>query len=158
VAGRLKVASFTVRATERQSITWKRMAQGEGYAAVGSWIADSLDRYLDGLKRAGKPVPLGWRRSAVFAVRTPQGGELQVSGLASHPFAYYRGTDAGADRYSDFFTLVFVPAGRIIATLRSAAQCRTLAAELARLWIRWGGEAPTEDPAPLLQRFQREDV
>lgn len=153
----MKVASFTVRATERQSVRWKRAAEAEGHASVGTWLADAADRYLDALQRAGRPVPLGWRRFAVFFVRTPQGGELRVSGLASYPFGYYRGTDAGADRYSDFFTLVFIPAGRIIATLRSAAQCRTLAAELARVWVRWGGEEPAEDPAPLLQRFQRED-
>lgn len=61
---------------------------------------------------------------------------MQVSGLVSLPFSYDRGNDARADRYNDFFTLVFIPQGRIIATLRSAAQCRNLAAELARVWVR----------------------
>jgi hypothetical protein len=154
----MKTASFTVRATEKQSLRWKRAADAEGHASVGTWLAEAADRFLDALQRAGKPVPLGWRRCAVFAVRTPCQGELRVSGSVSHPFGYYRGTDARADRYNDFFTLVFLPSGRIIATLRSAAQCRTLAAELARVWVRWGGEEPAEDPAPLLQRFQREDV
>lgn len=154
----MKTATFTVRASPEQSRRWKMAAEAEGHRSAGSWLATAADRYLDALKRAGKPVPLGWRRSAAFSVRTSRHGELRVSGAVSHPFGYYRGTDAGADRYSDFFTLVFVPAGRIIATLRSAAQCRTLAAELARVWVRWGGEQPAEDPAPLLQRFQREDV
>ena len=157
-AGRVKTASFTVRATERQSLRWKRAADSEGHRSVGTWIAEALDRHLDALQRAGKPLPLGWRKGATLTVSTPHRGELRVSGLVSHPFGYFRGTDAGADRYSDFYTLVFLPDGRIIATLRSAAQCRTLAAELARVWVRWGSEQPAEDPAPLLQRFQREDV
>ncbi|MFL6260634.1 MAG: hypothetical protein ACJ76Y_13045 [Thermoanaerobaculia bacterium] len=51
-----------------------------------------------------------------------------------------------------------MPQARVLATLRTFAHCKALASELARLWVRWGGSEPTEDPAPLLQRFQREDV
>lgn len=153
----MKTASFHVRATERQSLRWKRAAEAEGHASAATWLAEVADRYLDGLKRAGGPVPLAWRRAATFTVRMPE-GETRVRGWVSHPFGLFRGTDGGADRQHNFFTLVFLPAGRIIATLRSAAQCRTLAAELARLWVKRGGEEPAEDPAPLLQRFQREDV
>lgn len=153
----MKTASFTVRAMDKQSLRWKRAADAERHTSVDTWLAEAADRFLDTLQRAGKPVPLGWRRSAVFSVHTPRHGELRVSGAVSHPFGYYRGTDAGADRYS-VFTLAFLPAGRIIATLRSAAQCRALAAELACVWVRWGGDEPAEDPAPLLQWFQREDV
>ena len=54
--------------------------------------------------------------------------------------------------------LAFLPDSRILATLHSFRQCKALASELARLWVRWGGSEPAEDPAPLLQRFQREDV
>ena len=153
----VKVASFTVRATERQSLRWKRAAEAEGHASAGTWLAEAADRHLDAMQRAGRPVPLAWRRAATFTVRMPQ-GETRVHGWASHPFGLYRGTDAGRDHQHNFFTLVFLPAGRIIATLRSAAQCRTLAAELARLWVKRGGEEPAEDLAPVLHRFQREDV
>ena len=154
----MKTIAFTVRATEKQSIRWKRAADGEGHRAVGTWLAEAADRYLEAVARAGKLVPMGWRRSAVFSVRLASQEMTPVKGFVSHPFAYYRGTDAGADRYSDFFTLVYFPSGRIIATLRSAAQCRSLASELARLWVRWGGSEPTEDHRPVIDRHQREDV
>ena len=42
----LKVASFTVRATMAQSIAWKRAAEAEGHASVGTWVAEALDVYL----------------------------------------------------------------------------------------------------------------
>lgn len=154
----MKTASFTVRATERQSARWKRAADAEGHRSVGTWLADAADRHLDALQRAGRPIPLGWRRSGTFAVRFVTGETVAVRGCVSLPFGYYRGTDARADRFNDFYTLVYIPSGRIIATLRSAAQCKTLAADLARLWVRGDGSEPAEDPAPLLQRFQREDV
>ncbi|MBW8878331.1 MAG: hypothetical protein JF614_25485 [Acidobacteria bacterium] len=141
----MKTVAFTVRATEKQSIRWKQAADGVGHMEVGTWLAEAADRYLEAVARAGKLVPMGWRR-AVFSVRLASGEMAPVSGSVSHPFAYYRGTDAGADRYSGFFTLVYYPSGRIIATLRSAAQCRSLASELARLWVRWGGSEPIEDP------------
>jgi hypothetical protein len=34
------------------------------------------------------------------------------------------------------YVLVYLPAARIVATLRSAAHCKGLAAELARVWVR----------------------
>ena len=155
----MKTTAFTVRATEKQSIRWKRAADGEGHRAVGTWLAEAADRYLEAVARAGKLVPMGWRRRADFSVRlTGQEEMTSVAGAVSHPFAYYRGTNAGADRYSDFYTLVYFPSGRIIATLRSAAQCRSLASELARLWVRWGGSEPMEDPRPVIERHRREDV
>jgi hypothetical protein len=155
----MKTVAFTVRATEKQSLQWRRAADGEGHRAVGTWLAEAADRYLEAVARAGKLVPMGWRRKGVFSVRLPSHKEMvSVEGAVSHPFAYYRGTDAGADRYSDFYTLVYFPSGRIIATLRSAAQCRSLASELARLWVRWGGSEPIEDPRPVIDRHQWEDV
>ncbi len=59
---------------------------------------------------------------------------------------------------NDSFTLVYIPAGRIIATLRSAAQCRSLASDLARQWVRWGGQEPAEDPTPVIERHRLEAV
>lgn len=156
--GTLKTASFAVRATVEQSARWKRAAEGAGHAAVGTWLAEAADSHLEALRRAGRPVPLGWRRRAIFSVQLAGGEPVPVRGSVSHPFGYYRGTDARVDRHSDFFTLAYIPSGRILATLRSAGQCRSLAAELARVWVRWGGSEPAVDPAPLLQRSQREDV
>ena len=156
----MKTIAFTVRATEKQSLRWKRAADGEGHRAVGTWLAEAADRYLEAVARAGKLVPMGWRRSAYFSVQLT--GRLEemttVRGWVSHPFAFYRGTAAGANRNSNLFSLVYFPSGRIIATLRSAAQCRSLASELARLWVRWGGSEPIEDPRPAIERHQREDV
>jgi hypothetical protein len=57
---RLKVASFTVRATMAQSAAWKRTAEAEGHASVGAWAADALDAYLKVRAQAGKPLPLFW--------------------------------------------------------------------------------------------------
>lgn len=92
------MASFHVRATEAQALRWNRAAEAEGHASTGTWIAEAVDRHLDALKRSGRPIPLGWRRQARFTVSTPQGGVHQVYGSVSHPFGYYRGTDAGGDR------------------------------------------------------------
>jgi hypothetical protein len=155
----MKVASFHVRGTEKQSLRWKRAADGEGYASVGGWLADAADRHLDALQRAGRPIPLAWHRGSFRA--TLQSGEtVTVKGQLSPPFGLFAGTPEGPASYQGRrrFTLVFVPQNRILSTLRTAAHCRALASELARTWVRWGGTEPSEDPAPLLQRFQREDV
>ena len=80
--------------------------------------------------------------------------------MVSPPFGIYRGTAAGPRRGP--FVLVYVPTARILATLRHAAQCKGLAAELARVWVRWDGaggrEPPPVDTGPLLERYKREDV
>jgi hypothetical protein len=150
----VKTASFHVRATMAQSVRWKQAAEREGHASVGSWLADAADRHLDAIRRAGKP----WH-GAKDGSAWLEGREAELPGFVSPPFGVFRGTAvgqgiAGCHRY----TLVYVPQERILATFRTSAQCRLLASELARLWVRWGGSEPTEDPAPLLQRFRREEV
>jgi hypothetical protein len=155
----LKMATFTVRATERQALAWNRAAQAHGHASTGSWIAEALDHYLDALKKAGKPLPLAWNRFGRFKVRLMDGREIEVPGRTSPPFAIFRGSGMGpGQRGSSPRTLVFLPEARIVATLRSERACKALASELSRVWVRWGGQVPAEDPAPLLQRFQREDM
>jgi hypothetical protein len=155
----LKVASYTVKATTAQAAAWNRAAQAHGHASTGSWIAEAVDRYLDALKKAGRPLPLAWRRSGRIKVRLMDGREIEVPGCTSPPFAIYRGSATGpGQRGAGPRTLVFLPEARIIATLRSERACKALASELSRVWVRWGGQVPAEDPAPLLQRFQREDV
>ena len=154
----MKVASFTVKATERQSVRWKRAADSEGHRSVGTWIAEALDRHLDALQRAGKPLPLAWGWGC-FRVCLEDGTEPELRGWIARPFGFFRGSAAGplymgCHRY----TLVYLPTRRIVGTFRTAAHCKALASELARVWVQWGGREPAEDPAPLLQRFQREDV
>ena len=78
----MKVAAFTVRATLAQSIAWNRVAQAHGHASTGTWIAEAVDRYLDALKKAGKPVPLAWSRFNRFTptstARPPKRAEFRV--------------------------------------------------------------------------------
>jgi hypothetical protein len=156
---RLKTASYTVRATTAQAVAWNRAAQAHGHASTGSWIAEAVDRYLDALKKAGKPLPLAWNRFGRFRVKLMDGREVEVPGRTSPPFGIFRGNamgplGSGAGRHS----LAFLPEARIIATLASEKHCKELASDLSRVWVRWGGQVPAEDPAPLLQRFQRENV
>jgi hypothetical protein len=155
---RLKMASFHVRATVAQSAAWNRAAQAEGHASVGTWAAEALDRYLDALKRAGKPLALAWHKGR-FRVTLEDGTELEVPGWIARPFGLFRGNASGPLYMGcHLYSLAYLPARRIVGTFRTAAHCKSLASELARAWVRWGGQEPTEDPAPLLQRFQREDV
>ncbi|HVR95227.1 MAG TPA: hypothetical protein VMW27_01340 [Thermoanaerobaculia bacterium] len=146
----MKVATFTVSATQEQSIRWKRAAEAEGHRSAGTWLAAAADAYLKVRARAGHPLPLAWRLGA-FTVHLMDGREIQVRGLISSPFGIYRGTSDGPDR-NRARTLVHLPSGRIIATLKSSGQCRTLAAELAPLLLR--GELP--DPGPVVDRHVRE--
>jgi hypothetical protein len=96
---------------------------------------------------------LGWRRGR-FDVTLSTGQRTNVKGSVSQPFAFYRGPDDRYDRYNDLFTLVFLPADRIVASLRSAAQARALAAELAAALLR--GELP--DAGQVVGRHVRESV
>lgn len=156
--GQLKTASFTVRATERQSLRWKRAAEGAGHKAVGTWLAGAVDAYLDALQRAGKPLPLAWRWGA-FQVALLDGSEPELKGWLAPPFGVFRGSAVGLrDPGCRTFSLVYIPARRVLATLKSARQCQALASDLARAWVRWGGNEPTEDPAPVLDRHKREAV
>jgi hypothetical protein len=155
---KLKTASFTVRATMAQSVTWKRAAEAEGHASVGTWLAEAADRHLEAVKRSGRPLALAWRRGRFRAAL--EGGEAEVSGQVSPPFGVFHGTPAGTIPHGadKFQSLVYLPAGRIVATFRTAAHCKALASELARLWVRWGGQEPREDAGPVLQRLAREEA
>jgi hypothetical protein len=152
----LKTVSYTVRATDKQSLRWKRAASGPGHLAVGTWLAEAADAYLDGLHRAGQPVPLAWGKGR-FKVELPDGAEVELSGWVAPPFGIFVGTAAGPSYPGRHrYTLAYVPAKRLLATLRTAQQCRILAADLARTWVRWNASEPSEDPAPVLDRHQRE--
>jgi len=134
---------------EAQSIRWKRAAEAEGFASAGAWLADAADAYLKARARAGRPIPLAWRRGR-FMVRLESGEAVEVNGHVSPPFGAYRGTPDGQGcpgRHRH--TLVHVPERRIIATLRTYRQCQALAAEIAPVLIRG-------DPAGIVERHRRE--
>ncbi|HEY0557448.1 MAG TPA: hypothetical protein VGG20_24545 [Thermoanaerobaculia bacterium] len=145
----MKIATFTVHATEKQSLRWKRAAEGEAFASVGSWLAAAADAYMDARARAGRPIPLAWRKGRFRVMLEDR--EAEVPGFVSAPFGAFRGAAAGRGLPSCHrYTLVYVPAGRILATMRTFAQCKALAAELARLWVRGDGSEPSGNPAPVI--------
>lgn len=147
----MKTASFTVRATEAQSIRWKRAADLEGHRSAGTWLADAADAYLKMRARAGHPVPLAWRRGRFLVLL--EAGETTVPGYTSEPFHAFRGSFRGPSPKGDFYSLVY--RGRIMATMRALAQCKTLAAELAPVLIR--GDPPL-DPGGIVERHRRESA
>ncbi|HEX9940682.1 MAG TPA: hypothetical protein VGG03_01600 [Thermoanaerobaculia bacterium] len=155
----MKVATFTVRADARQSARWKQAAQAEGFASAGAWLACAADAYLKVRARAGLPVPLSWRLGAFQAVLS-SGETVTVRGKLAPPFAYYEGTETAPSdgRGKRRFTLIYLPTGKPLATLRYAHDCQALGAELARTWVRWGGAEPAEDPGPILDRYRRESL
>jgi hypothetical protein len=149
----LKVATFTVRADERQSARWKQCAIADGHASVGAWLETVADAYLKTRARAGLPMPLGWYRGS-FRVVLVDGRAVTVRGRISPPFAYYDGTGESPDGRHKSWTLVHTPTRRIIATLRGAGQVKALAAELVAALLR-------EDPeltAGIVERHRRESV
>jgi hypothetical protein len=147
----VKVASFTVRATLAQSERWKRAADAEGYPSAGAWLADAADAYLKARARAGRPLPLAWRRYGHFRVLLMDGSEIEVRGVVSPPFGIFQGSAHGPNGNMGR-TLVHLPSHRVIASLKTSRQCRTLASEIAPSLLR--GELP--DSAPIVERHVRE--
>jgi hypothetical protein len=148
----LKVASFHVKATQAQSIRWKRAADSEGLASVGQWLARAADAHLEHRARAGLPLPLAWAKGTV-QTRLLDGREVDLRGWVAPPFGIYRGDSAGPKAVgAHLYTLVYIPGRRQIATFRYISQCKSLGSDLARLWVRWGGGEPAEDPGPVLSR------
>ena len=146
----MKVASFTVHADVRQSARWKMAAEGEGFPSVGAWLAGAADAYLKARARAGLPIPLSWRKGR-FRVELQGGNEAELPGFVSLPFGAFRGTAMGRGvQACHQYTLVYIPSRRILATMRTYAQCKALAAELARLWVRGDGSEPYGDLRPVL--------
>jgi hypothetical protein len=134
----MKVATFTVKATASQSARWKQAAEAHGQPSVGAWLADAADSYLRQLARGGRPVRLVWRKGIVRALRM-DGKTVEEIGKTSPPFGYLPGNLFGRE-YSGghAFTLVYLPDGRVLATLSTARECRIMASELAPQWARVG--------------------
>ena len=146
----MKTATFTVHATAEHSRRWKMASESEGHRSAGTWLACAADAYLKVRARAGLPVPLAWRKG-LLRIKLEDGELVLVRGHLSPPFGVFAGTPGEPARYSGRkrFTLVYVPSGRFLATLRSFAHCKALAGELARLWYRGDGAEPSGSPAPV---------
>jgi hypothetical protein len=156
----VKVASFTVKATVDQSARWKRAAEAEGYASVGGWASRALDAYLKQRLAAGAPVPLAWYHGNVRAV-LDDGKVYQIRGWIAPPFGLFHGSASGPIPHGSTqrYALVYTPAGRILGTFRTAAHCKALASDLARIWVRWdgtGAEPLSQDLAPIVARHLNE--
>jgi len=147
----LKTVSYTVRGTLEQSIRWRRAAEGDGHRSVGAWLANAADAYLRARLRGGGPVPLAWHYGYVRVVLA-DGSAVQVRAMVSPPFATFQGTGEGPDG-NKYRTLVYIPTGQVIATLRSAGQAKQLAAELAPVWLR-----DRDLAAGIVNRHEREQV
>ena len=152
----MKVASFTVRASVHQSARWKQASEAEGFRSAGAWLAAAADVYLKVRAKAGLPLPLVWRRGRFYA-RLEDGAEPEVRGWIARPFGIFRGDEAGPGYHGcHTYTLAYLPARRIVATFRYARHCRALAAELAGVWARSGGEETDIRAGPIVERHQRE--
>ena len=149
-----KVRSFTVGATMVQSIRWQQASEREGYTSVESWAADALDVYLKVRAKAGLPLPLVWHWGR-FRVTLEDGTTPEMPGWVSPPFGIFHGNGDGP-KPPGSRTLVYLPGRRIVATLRYARNCQALAAELAGVWARSGGEEGDIRAGPLIERHERE--
>jgi len=155
VAG-MTTAAFTVRATMPQSVRWKLAAESEGFASCGAWLARAADAYLKLRAKAGIPLPLAWHRGR-FRVTLESGIVPELRGSVSPPFGHFRGDSDGPRRAGHkVYSLVYLPGRRIVATFRYARHCRALAAELAGVWARNGGEDGDIRAGPLIERHERE--
>jgi hypothetical protein len=149
----LKVASYTVRASQEQAIRWNRAAEAEGHRSAGTWLAYAADAYLKVRAKAGLPLPLAWQRYGRFRVILMDDSEVEVRGVLSPPFGIFQGNAVGPNGNLRR-TLVHLPTRRVIATLRTSAQCRALASELATVLLR--GDPPP--PEGIVERHRREAV
>jgi hypothetical protein len=152
----VKTASFTVRATTEQAARWNRAAEAEGHRSAGTWLAAAADAYLKVRAKAGLPLPLAWRHGRL-TVRLDDGEEHDIRGWVAPPFALFHGSPQGPvpQGSTHVYSLVFLPDRRIVATFRTAAHCKALAAELAGVWARSGGETDIR-AGPIIERHQRE--
>ena len=88
-----------------------------------------------------------------FRVVLVDGREIpDVWGKVSPPFAFYQGSPHGPAKIEPR-TLVYLRTGAIIATLKTARQCKALAAELAPAYSRDEASA-----AGIIERHQRESA
>lgn len=151
----MKVASFTVRGTMPQSVRWKQAAEGEGFRSVGAWLAEAADAYLKARARAGRPLPLAWCKGR-FRVCLENGSKPELRGWIARPFGIFRGSPEGPIRHGSthIYSLAYIPTGWLIATFRTAGNCKALASELAPVLFR---EEQAKASA-LIERHEREQA
>ena len=114
------------------------------------------ERCLSKAIKKPEAAPLAWK-SATFRVliaennRREELHEIDVRGPVSGPFAIFRGDGRGpAPSGESFFSLIHLPTGRVMITLRLRRECMAMASELAILRVNWRetdpekvvGEAP----------------
>jgi hypothetical protein len=153
----VKTATFTVHATAEQSRRWKQAAEAEGYPSAGVWLSKAADAYLKQRARAGAPIPLAWTRGCYFRVHFAEDDLREVRGWLSSPFGLFRGNRHGQKHNGHRYFLVYVPTARLLATCHSMQECKAIAAELARVWVRWDGrgtEPPSQEPARIVERLR----
>lgn len=147
----LKVATFTVHASQEQAIRWRRASEAEGFRSVGVWLARAADAYLRVRAKAGIPTSLAWNHGRFF-ITLRDDLNVELRGMVSPPFAYFRGTNQGPNA-NKCYTLAHLPGKRIIATVRTARQARALASELAPVYARDEAGA-----SAIAERHQQESV
>ncbi len=138
-----------MRVSQVQATAWQRAASAAGHASAGTWIAEAVDCHLRERARAGKSLPLSWRKGR-FKVLL-EDGEATVRGFTSEPFHAFRGSFEGPAPNGDHYSLVYER--RIVATLKTYGQVRVLASELAPVFAR--GDPPL-DPGGIIERHRRE--
>jgi hypothetical protein len=138
-------------------VRWKQAAESEGFRSVGAWLGGAADAYLKVRMKAGLPLPLAWQHGR-FRVRLEDGTEPDVRGWVSPPFGIFHGSADGPIYHGSThrYTLVYVPARRIVSTFRYAQHARALRAELAGIWARSGGEDGDTRAGPIVDRHVRE--
>jgi hypothetical protein len=140
---RLKISTFTVRASRDEATRWEAIAKHQGHRTVGHWLAKLAENES---RRVGELVPrnpLVWRRGRFKATApdprfAPATVEREVYGWVAGPFGIYR--QAGKPR---FFVLVHVPSKVNLCHLRRGLDCREIARQLSALpFINWNKVEP----------------
>lgn len=146
----MKTVQYNCRGSEEQARRWQRATEADGYRSVGAWLAWAADSFLKARARAALPVPLAWSLGSFVVVL--DGQEVKVRGWLSPPFYLFRGTSAGPSYPGrHLYTLCY--GSKIVATLKSAAQCKRLGSEMAPVILRDEARA-----SALVERHVREQV
>jgi hypothetical protein len=144
----VKTVQYNCRGSEEQARRWQRACEADGFRSVGAWLAYAADAFLKARARAALPVPLAWSLGSFSVVL--DGIERVLRGWLSPPFYIFRGNSAGPSYQGrHLYTLCY--GSRIVATLKSAAQARRLASEMAPVILRDEARA-----SALIERHVRE--
>ena len=109
-----------------------------------------------------KSKPLTWQLGTFRVLiaendRCEELHEIEVRGPVSGPFGVFRGDGRGpAPPDRSFFSLVHLPTGRVMASLRLRRECMAMASELLPLRVPWRESDPERvvEGAPDQRRVQ----